>query len=523
MIPRKIVSLACILLLILSIFAGCRQDTDPNVTFGTQQPISENYEYSKEGGFCLRPSMVDRWVEKDALKTTTDDGTFFCYTEDPAQADGFVYAQRTLLRFLRDKGTATLRMDFYATHYDDSFSESSEKAAYIALSDVKTWRQVLVTLQTLWGDYVEYGYVYALSNAIAAELGWQTDAVPTVKQADMDAFFIANPDAVQLLYPSFTTEYATEETVSCCKALSVQLFEKADWTTALSTSVGAQLQEYYAQVNSYAEKLGIPFARQTCGYAYYGQRIPLRIQTSYAIHYVDSGYTDRYRQYYGDYFSDYVSVYATAEVLDQEIRAAVTGLGLEEDAERIRVNWISEDSAEQKYSDNFKGEYIFATQTVNLRTMDLCLFEYAQYLENLLNPDVNNTWQVQAFCDLVASDTRYYWYGMTETISKSPVYIELVGMLSGSPDLSGRDFYNEVNDILCYINGFQLGSSGYNTIQSMERYLVDLYGRSTATDILLYPEKVETVTGKNWDTLADEWEQMIRAKYDGKPLPDSVK
>lgn len=519
---RKILCLVCSVLLILSLFVGCKPEDATPSTVKPQQPISEHYEYTAGGDFCLWPSMVDRWVEMDALMTTTDDGTFYCYTQDTEQADAFVFAQRSLLRFLREKGIATVKMEFHATHYDDSFSESSEKAAYIALSAVRTWQQVLVTLQTLWGDYTDYGYIYTLSNAIAAELGWQTDLVLQIKQADLDAFFAENPAALQLLYPSFTTEYASEETVNSCKALSTKLFAEIDLSTALQRSVSAQLNDFYQLLSDYATGIGVPFARQTCGYSYYGERIPLRISTEYAKLYVDDGYTDKYSDYYDDYFSDYASIYDTAALIDQELRDTVVSFGLEDEAKVITINWISGDSADAKFGTGFKGNYTVATETVNVAMMDLYLFEYCIYLENLLNPDMQTTWQSLGFCDLAASRSRYYWYGMTQSLRESDQWNELFALLTDSAELTDQSFFDESNDILCYISGFSLSTSGANSFQSMSRFLVDQYGKQRALELLVYPETVEAVTGKNWDALADEWEQSVRAKYDGKELPDWV-
>jgi hypothetical protein len=43
--------------------------------------------------------------------------------------------------------------------------------------------------------------------------------------------------------------------------------------------------------------------------------------------------------------------------------------------------------------------------------------------------------------------------------------------------------------------------------------LIELYGEKTAMELLLFPDTVETVTGKSWEQLRSEWEQHIRAKY----------
>ena len=117
-------------------------------------------------------------MKKTALTTSTDDGNFYVFSEDESVANEFVNAQRTLVAYLRSQGAHIDEMTYYGMDYGYSFSKSSKSSAYVSLSDIRSWQQVLVTLQTVWGDYTDYGYLFALSNAIAEELEWKTDDIP---------------------------------------------------------------------------------------------------------------------------------------------------------------------------------------------------------------------------------------------------------------------------------------------------------------------------------------------------------
>jgi hypothetical protein len=203
---------------------------------------------------------------------------------------------------------------YIVSDYEDSFSDSGKDTAYIAFSSKKTYRQVLATLHTLWGDYTDYGYVYAMANVIAEQLGWQTDSQIDIAPAVAKEFFLNNPKAIDLQYPCFSSEFASEETVSQCKALSTHLFDDIKWVTALEKPIDIQSDEYYELVEAYAREVGISFARQTCGYAYRGEYLPLCINTTYAQLIVDRNYSDYSSVIYGDYFSDYESIYQTANI-----------------------------------------------------------------------------------------------------------------------------------------------------------------------------------------------------------------
>ena len=132
-------------------------------------PIEETYEYTATSRVYDHPAMLTVSRPVEYLSLTIDDGWFFCVTADTATADEFVNAQRTLLQFLRDSGVETPKLNYFAMDTDDSFSESDKKRAHLSLSDAKSDQQVLITLQTLWGDYTDYGYLYAVSNAIGEE------------------------------------------------------------------------------------------------------------------------------------------------------------------------------------------------------------------------------------------------------------------------------------------------------------------------------------------------------------------
>jgi len=497
-----------ILFLFVAVLSGCTQDK-PNT-------LNEAYEYSVQTKSYTRPSAVKGNALNTALTTVTDDGKFFCFTKDEPTANNFVNTQRTLMQYLRGCGVEIEGLESFGTDYGYSFSESSENAAYVALSDVQSWQQVLVTLQAVWGDYTDYGYVYAMSNAIARELGWQTDSVPAFEQKTADLFFAANPEAINLLYPTFTDKLATDETVSNSKALAIHLFNEMDWKNAVNKPIDEQLDDYYELVSAYAQELSTPFERQTCGYAYYGEDVKLRIMTSYAELIIDSNYRDAMERIYGDYWDNYLSVYQTANIINEEITAAVEYFTLQDTAGTIQFNWLDgEDSNTEWLIPHNHGAYYFSTQTVYVTSIHAYLHEYFHHIQHLLNPDLGFSWQSQAFCELGASHSHYRQMSSESTFLRSEDGAKLFQDFTGRAYVPGRDDYFETMDILCYYNDYyQLEYiTGAQAQNSFCRYLVELYGEKSVFDLLLFPNSVEPVTGKTWDELRTAWEQNIRNKY----------
>ena len=486
--------------------------------------IKDSYNYSTEQGTYIQPAVVDEWIQKDALTTTVDGNVFFCFTSDTKQADDFVNLQRTLLQFLQKQGVNADKMNYYGTDYGYSFSKSNDNAVYISLSNLKSWQQVLATLQGMFGDYTDYGYVYALSNTIAMELGWKTDIIPTIGRKDLDTFFAKNPDAIQLLYPSFTTQFATQEMVNNCKFLATQIFNNIEWKQTLKEPISKQLDDYYLHLSSYANNLSINFERQLCGYAFYGKNVKLRIMTTYAELIIDCNYHDTMETLYGDYWSSYQSIYETANTINNEITTAVEYFGLKEQDNIITIKWLdSQNDSTKKIisTGGGNGAYYASTYTAYITTIRSYLHEFYHHIEYLLIKNNPYIWQSQAFCEIGSSNSKYAQLTTESAFGKSERGIKIFDAYVGRPYEFGRNDFFESWDILCHINNYYRLEylTGAQSMNSFSRYLIDLYGERTVYNLMLYPKTIEEVTEKTWEQLALEWETHIRNKYKNVDIP----
>lgn len=483
-------------------------------------PIEDSYELTAKNQVYTRPAMTIEDRRMDSLTLTLDDGFYFCLTTDEEKATEFINAQRTLLQFLSDSGVETRKLRYYAVDYDDSFSDSENNKAYIALSHVKSYQQVLVTLQTLLGDYMDYGYAYSVANAIAAHLGWQTETIEDVEQSVLDSFFTENPDALNLLYPCFTTTYATEETARNCKVLSRVLAEEMDLSEALTKPIEEQVNAFRALADAYAQKISVTFSRQAHGYAYSGENLPLKILTTYALHIVDRNYKEE--NY--DYFSNYQAIFATADQLNEEISAAVARFDLEDSAGVIKLNWLSEESALKKSGRPFLNNYYNTSHEVTTMSVQLYLHGYYFHLQSLLNPNLGDIWQKQAFCQMGLAHSQYPQEAWEKSFTQDERFAKLFFECTGRTYQPGIDDLYEAYDILCYIYSeydfdFLYGRNG---TYSFSNYLIDLYGEDTVFQLMLFPDTMESVTGKTWDEQKDDWLAYMEEKFAGVEIPEWI-
>lgn len=526
---KKVNLLVCLWAVLLAsmsvMLSGCGTEN----LFVPITTVEETYIYTEKSQVYTRPAMTTEERRLDSLTLALDDGFYFCLTTDVEKADEFVNTQRTLLRFLSDSGVEIRQLRYYAVDYDDSYSDGENDKCYVALSHVKSYRQVLATLQTLWGDYTDYGYIYHVANAITNHLGWQTAPIEEVEQATLDAFFSENPDALNLVYPCFTTTYATEETVRNCLALSGQLVRKIDLSQALTKSINEQVSDFRALVDFYAQEISVAFSRQEHGYAYCGEYLPLKIMTTYAKHVIDHGYEDFYRAMYeegGDhslnYFSDYQSIFETMDVINEEITDAVEYFGLEDEAGIVTIRWFSGESMIRLAG---KAQYNFyRAQNVYITQIDAYLHEYFHHLEHLMSPNLGESAQSQMFCELGRSRSQHSQYGIEMPFTKVEEWVDLFYKCTGHTYRSGVDDYFEVYDILCYITGeydFHY-LAGRNAFNSFAHYLLDLYGEDTTYQLMLFPDTMESITGKTWGEQEADWLQHMADKFAGIEIPDWV-
>ncbi|MBP3378449.1 MAG: hypothetical protein J6L96_06850 [Clostridia bacterium] len=533
---RILKNISVVIISAVMLIAICSCSPEPNEK---QMPpevitIDETYSYSTKSGYYLYPSLVDNWVLRDALKTETDNGTFFCFTADKDVADDFVNSERTLLGFLGECGMPTEGITAHGTDYGFSFSESDKGEVYISISHMNTWQQVLATLGALWGDYTDYGYIYAMSNAIAAHLGWEADNIMDIADELLPAYFIENPDALNLQYPCFTEEFADSDTVNYSKALSVKIMNKLDWHAMLAQPIDTQLNEYFDLVAAYANESGIEFERTCIGYAYYSESVPLRIMTTYAEMLIDDEFAISYAAQYGDevsgrndesiyFFGNWGAIYRTSEILDSEMSEAVEYFGLQEQAGVVEIKWLTGESAILLYDKPLANFYNSVNQKITLTIMNAFLHEYYHHLEHLLNPYLGAVWQSQAFCELGHINSYFTRQLIKDMVLTTPELNEIFEEYTGHTYADEYADYYETYDILTYIyDDFDPTDYYYgrNPMISFNRYLTDIYGLDSVYDMMIQPDTIEDATGKTWETLILEWETHIRNKYAGKEIPD---
>ena len=97
-------------------------------------------------------------------------------------------------------------------------------SAYINVDSIGTYKHIISMLKLRYGEYTNYGYLYALADQISHKLKWVSD-----EAHELDIAVIRkNPNLMNLGYIYFDGKYATQEEVDACNALSVRILNDVD-------------------------------------------------------------------------------------------------------------------------------------------------------------------------------------------------------------------------------------------------------------------------------------------------------
>lgn len=478
------------------------------------------YQYTQTSAFYQEPTFGTTGLASQALRIKTDKSTINIDTSDTKIADNIVGGHKQLLDFLTSTGVQTKPLTYNVSHYKQSFADNANSIVYLNINSPKDYTTILATLSAMWGEYTNYGYLYAVSNAIAQQLSWTTDSVQKVEQEKLDNFFKNNVDMLDLDYLHISNAYSTTEAINCCKALALRILGNIDWQSNLSQTIDQQLKNFYNAVENYAKQLDIDYTRSTILYAYFGSNIPLKIKTANLEIQLENGHIDSATGN-ADYWQDNKSIFFTANTIKNEVDSALKKFDLYDTAELVTLKMYSPETAQKMYGRPYYNAFWQNSNTITATTLMGYLHEYYHYIEHTLNPSLGQVWQQQAFCEL----GRAYSYFSQEIMSSNfedPDWSDLFVEYFGHQYQNTLDDYFLVYDMYCYLaNEYQLDyNTGRNPLNSFSYYLVKQYGETATMDMLLFPEKVTTITTKNWTELYDEWSSHIKEKFDGKQIPD---
>lgn len=488
------------LLLILLLCCGCGVEeaavtTEPQPTY-TYEEVHRRVAEPYGSGFLWNGKVRQTTVGSHTYELDAS------LSQD--QRAQFIAAQEALCAHLEQQGISTAGLTWRVLPDYVNRTESENGLAYVSFNTLGRWEQILTTLQAVLGDYTNYGYLYALANHTAGELGWV--------QEETAAAVITDPALLNLVYPCFDEAYTAAEDIAACKSLSLELL------AGLDDPYGGE-DAFLRARQDYAAAQGLDFAPTYLVFAYNGGSCPLKLRTRYLELFKDSTYgTDQmYEDGYidTDYMATTASMLHTFEWLDSQLTPLRDTFQVTDEAlVPVQLTETLPGGILQNYFQN-GGLYTAASGQPRI---------YATTLTCLAHEYVHHLYWLRSGCGdpdyaLWHNETVAHYYSLGKYFEFRRLYASQGdgAILAGIEERIGQPYDEPYDEILflraCLLLSeeslpYQLKTT-FGACSVFGAYFVRTYGEEAFLNSMLFPSKTEEYTGATLDQIVEDWCQDV--------------
>ncbi len=465
----------------------------------------ENREYT-EVKTEFREVTSYKYILPSCESTEEGDFTFLFEKTVPAETrEEFIKKQILLNGMILGAPSTFVLTENYCDRAD-----RDSGVAFINVSSVGTWKQVLTTYQLLFGQEYNYGYTYAWANSLAEDLSWECDDPGEVSDEELIECFSEDPGRLNLVYPCFIAPYSTEKQIQCAKVLAQRVF-------GLYSFLCDGEKDFLEFVGKTAEGWGVSFEPAYLKFSFGGLTCPLVIRTKYIEERVtdnferDSFYRSIEAMGYDvpediDWQRNITELISSRVFADEQIEYERNILCFK-DEEPVPVVWCSPESHYSEYENEYN-----LNGTIYLEGIGALAHEYAHYIHHSFVPGLRarEAWQTEALAT---------YFGWEMNRKELIVFSELTQIIPATAE----EYYLERFVVWVDSSGYtpreklyttEMMGVKYSGYYSIASYIVSRYGEETFGQLMLYPENAVALTGRDIDTIVDEWEAEIQLKVD---------
>ena len=495
----KIFRFFVVILAIALLCSGC--------SFLDQQDPSEpqaTYEYTEVYQRISEPYGTGFIVQGNLLQAIVGGHTYeFESTISNEERSTFVTNQEKLCRLLEEKGLSTAGLTFRILADYPNRAESENCVAYYGIDSMKSWEQVLTTIQVCLGDYTNYGYIYSLSNRVARDLQWICDDA----SIENEKVFVDDPSLLNLVYPCFSEKYSDTESIVACKSLSIALLATTEdiWSEA----------EFLKAREIYAQNKDIAFKPTHVTFAYNGESCPLKLSCQYLEIFWDYTFVANNEYLDGlipvDYTDGVGGLIHTFEWLDAQLVMLCEQLGAAPD-QQIPVQMMASlprgyispyiETGGLYYNEAGQGKICATTVTA-------LAHEYVHHIYWLScgadDPDYER-WHNEAVAHYYTVGQRFE-YRINVINNVDPSYRDRLEAKLG-------EAYDEPSDYIKILRiewrenerEYVYYLKGNNDLScTFGEFFVRTYGEDVFLNSMMYPSRVKEFTGLSMDEIIDAW------------------
>lgn len=512
-------SISALFLLLLFLLTGCRKTDIGPETETTEAPETSETTLSEQETESIPetepPSTFtystvyrsDREYRSTELvlpprsEMASTNGRYYCFhpTIPEGSRDDFIHDQETLIALLEENGIPCNLITVGVIKSYTGWASTEKSVIYMGIEEAKSWKQVLYTLQVAMGEFTNYGYLYALSNAIAGSLGWTTDEIPSVDTEELKK----SPYIMDLTYPCFEGGYVPESETNLAKAVATAILE--------SCEDPYDAEQFRQKQLDYALSAGIEDELAYLEFASAGDSCPLRIRNQYYELLVFREYDPKAEDV--AYFADYPTLVSYLERFDRNIAYAAQYFDVT-DAPVIEARLSP--TIMEEYSETVIGVFLSnnGNPFIKMENLDCLVHEYVHYLYYTYCTE--NGWDSGA--EVWQNEALAYYFGITgnavlyETYYRSPsLFAYQFTQFVGHP-------YEDDWDSM-YLLHTAAVESDTDPIEalyeydhecgSLAAYVTQRFGEDVMAEVMLHPSRAEELTGCTMEDILQDWKALV--------------
>jgi hypothetical protein len=498
---KKIIAIF-ILLLLSAVLLSCKQyDNKP------QEELIK-YEYAEEHA-RINNLCGSNWLVNESLAVVSVDNNFYRFDKDIKEEEraAFIAAQTEINSFLKNRGIVINGFDFYILNNIESRAVKEENCFYIDFNDFNGTEHIKLTLQVHFGEYTNFGYIFALSEHISQELGW---SVSQTEKKDVDIeVFKQSPELLNLSYPVFTEKYSSIAQLNAVRSLSQSIL-------LLMDNVYSGVAGFENKVIEFASQNDIYFAPTYLEFAFGGDCCPVKIRTKYLDIYLDSDYkgscTLTGKSIREDPMFNFVPMIEFWEFADKDI-SEVRNIFSYFDEKRIPV-YAKEINKTLSGGGEVGGYFVPAGDKsyIEVASIYTITHEYTHYIDDCLDDDADDiNWCAEVLACYYGKNMSYKSRSVRAMAGNSQVYSldDLAGIIGNA--------YDSVEDEILFQNIMTAHTedtiyslvSLYQGRLSFGYYFVTTYGEEKFIKVMFDPNNAEIIVDKSLDDIIEDWTSWL--------------
>ena len=493
--------LAILCLFVVLFCCGCGAEPEAVPAEATPEPSPEPvYEYEAVYLRLMEPCGTGFVLQESVCQTVVGARTYqFVSSISEADRAAFIRGQEALCALMEAQGISTEGKRFVVLPAYTNWTDSDGGAAYYGLDCMNGWRQALTTLQLALGDYTNYGYLYALADDLAAELGWRRDEAA-------EAGALRDPVLLNLVYPCFDAFYTPAEEIAACKALSKELLAGLD---------GIRSEEAFLLAReTWAAAQGLDFQPTALRFAYAGESCPLKLRTSWLEIFRTPAFTqDAYAAsglFEEDFLSSLDGMIRGLDWLDRYLTTLRETFGADDPA---LVPVVLQDEV-GKYAEMTYSGYFHAAADgghITSNSLHTLVHEYVHYLYWLRggpSDPAYESWINEVAACTFALPVEYEAFYRSYLLAEPEIRAKRTEKLG--KDFEGPEDYIRYLRIVCRTEELPHPYKYYLISEYALRpvfgaYFIRTYGEDVFLAWVLAPSRSVELTGRSVDEIVDDW------------------